>query len=138
MFCGFVRRHYHYVRVQTLCKERVQSANPEAPPLAVVPIDSWSRIAKQAIEFASRLTPEIIAVHVDPGERSELLRATWERWVEAAFAESGRRPPKLLILPSPYRFIILPILQYVLVLSEKHPHRRILIAIPELEKAHWT
>ncbi len=137
MSFGFVRRHYHYVRVQTVCKERVQPANPEAPPLAIVPINRWSRIAKQAIEFATRLTPEIIAVHVNPGERSELLRATWERWVETAFTESGRRAPKLLILPSPYRFIILPILQYVLDLSEKHPHRRIVIVIPELVEGHW-
>ena len=136
-FFGFVRRHYHYVRVQTLCKERVQPANPEAPPLAVVPIDRWSRIAKQAIEFASRLTPEIIAVHVDTGEHSELLRATWDRWVESGFTQSGRRAPKLLILPSPYRFIILPILQYVLDLSEKHPHRRIVVVIPELVEGRW-
>jgi amino acid transporter len=138
MFFGFVRRHYHYVRVQTLCKERVQPANPQTPPLAVVPIDRWSRIAKQAIEFATRLTPEIIAVHVDTGENSELLRATWERWVEAGFTESGRRPtPKLLMLPSPYRFIILPILQYVLDLSEKHPQRRIVVVIPELVEGRW-
>ena len=137
MSFGFVRRHYHYVRVQTVCKERVQPANPETPPLAIVPINRWSRIAKQAIEFATRLTPEIIAVHVNPGERSELLRATWERWVETAFTESGRRAPKLLILPSPYRFIILPILQYVLDLSENHPHRRIVVVIPELVEGHW-
>src|SRR6266403_4631002 len=137
MFFGFVRRHYHYVRVQTLCKERVQPANPEAPPLAVVPIDRWSRIAKQAIEFASRLTPEIIAVHVDTGEHSELLRATWDRWVESGFSESGRPTPKLLMLPSPYRFIILPILQYVLDLSEKHPKRRIVVVIPELVEGRW-
>ena len=137
MVFGFVRRHYHYVRVQTLCKERVQPANPEAPPLAVVPIDRWSRIAKQAIEFASRLTPEIIAVHVDTGEHSELLRATWERSVEAGFTDSGRPAPKLRMLPSPYRFIILPILQYVLDLSEKHPQRRIVVVIPELVEGRW-
>src|SRR6266403_4411512 len=134
---GFVRRHYHYVRVQTLCKEPVQPAAQSPSPIAVVPLDRWSRIAKQAIEFATRLTPEIIAVHVDTGEHSELLRATWERWVDAGFSESGRPTPKLLMLPSPYRFIILPILQYVLDLSEKHPKRRIVVVIPELVEGRW-
>jgi hypothetical protein len=57
--------------------------------------------------------------------------------VEAGFNESGRPAPKLLMLPSPYRFIILPILQYVLDLSQKHPHRRIVVVIPELVEACW-
>jgi amino acid transporter len=137
VFFGFVRRHYHYVRVRTFCMEPVSPANHAAPPIAVVPIDRWSRITKQAIEFATRITPEIIAVHVDPGEYSELVRATWERWVESAFRESGRPMPKLLMLPSPYRFIILPIVQYVLDLSEKQPHRRIVVVIPELVEGRW-
>src|SRR6266446_5189236 len=82
---GSVRRHYHSVRVRTLCKEPVLPANHGAPPIAVVPLDRWSRISKQGLEFATRLTSEIIAVHVDPGEHSELLRAAWERYVEGAF-----------------------------------------------------
>jgi hypothetical protein len=121
MFFGFVRRHYHFVRVRTLCMEPVLPANQAAPPIAVVPIDRWSRISKQAIEFASRITSEIIGIHVDPGEYSELFRATWERWVESAFRREGRPAPKLLVLPSPYRFIIVPTIQFILGLSEKHP-----------------
>src|ERR1700738_5090061 len=134
---GSVRRHYHYVRVQTLCKEPVLPANHGAPPIAVVPLARWSRISKQGIEFATRLTPEIIAVHVDPGEHSELLRAAWERYVEGAFREAGYPAPKLLTLPSPYRFIIDPIVQYILQLSEKHPQRRIVVVIPELVEGRW-
>src|SRR5260370_31029119 len=102
------------------------------PPIAVVPLDRWSRISKQGLEFATRLTSEIIAVHVDPGEHSELLRAAWERYVEGAFRDAGYPVPKLLTLPSPYRFIIVPIVQYILELSEKHPYRRTVVVIPEL------
>jgi hypothetical protein len=137
MTFGFVRRHYHSVRVRTLCKEPVLPANHAAPPIAVVPIDRWSRISKQGIEVASRLTSEIIAVHVEPGEHSELLRAAWERYVEGAFREVGRPAPKLLTLPSPYRFIIVPIIRYILDLSEQHPHRRIVVVIPELVEGRW-
>jgi amino acid transporter len=134
---GKVRRHYHYVRVRTFCKEPVQPADQTAPPLAVVPIDRWSLISKQAIEFATRLTPEIIAVHVEPGEHSELLRAAWELWVESAFRKIGRPVPRLLFLPSPYRFIIVPTIQYILDLSQKHPQRRIVVVIPELVEGAW-
>jgi amino acid transporter len=137
MTFGSVRRHYHSVRARTLCKEPVLPANHGAPPIAVVPLDRWSRISKQGIEFATRLTSEIIAVHVDPGEHSELLRAAWERYVEGAFRQAGYPVPKLLTLPSPYRFIIVPIVQYILQLSEKHPDRRIVVVIPELVEGHW-
>src|SRR5882672_7223713 len=88
---GFVRRHYHFVRVQTLCKEPVQPAAQSPSPIAVVPLDRWSRISKQGLEFASRITSEIIAVHVEPEEHSELLRAAWERYVDGAFREAGRQ-----------------------------------------------
>jgi amino acid transporter len=134
---GSVRRHYHYVRVQTLCKEPVQPANQAAPPIAVVPIDRWSRISKQGLEFASRITSDIIAVHVEPEEHSELLKAAWERYIDGAFRESGRPAPQLLMLPSPYRFVIVPIIQYILQLSEKHPLRRIVVVIPELVEGAW-
>src|ERR1700682_3111962 len=139
LICCFVsvRRHYHLVRVRTWCMTPVEPANYKSPPIAVVPVDRWSCICKQAIEFASRITPDIIGVHVEPGEHSELLRIDWERYVEAPFRSAGAEPPKLLMLPSPYRFIIVPIIQYILELSDKHRDRRIVVVIPELVEGRW-
>jgi hypothetical protein len=57
--------------------------------------------------------------------------------VVSAFKQIGGDPPKLELLPSPYRFIILPIVQYVLALSEKLPDRKIIVMIPELVEYHW-
>src|SRR5271170_6441809 len=101
-----VRRHYHEVSVDTSCRIPVVPKLGHAPPIVVVPFDRWSAITKQALEFASRLSPEIIALHVEPGEHSELLRDDWERYVERPFREAGGDPPQFVILPSPYRFII--------------------------------
>jgi hypothetical protein len=83
------------------------------------------------------LTPEIIALHVEPGVTSELLKADWEQYVEKAFREKGLPPPKLDTLPSPYRFVVVPIVQYVLELSKKHPDSRIIVVIPELVEDRW-
>jgi amino acid transporter len=132
-----VRRHYHTVRVRTTCNEPVVPADQKSPPIAVVPIDRWSCISKQGIEFATRLTPEIIAVHVEPEEHSELLHEDLESYVNKPFREMGAEPPKLFILPSPYRFVIVPLVQYILELSEKHPDRRIVVVIPELVEGRW-
>src|SRR5467141_2419230 len=132
-----VRRHYHMVRVATSCAAPVVPANEAARPIAVVPVERWSRICKQALEFASRLSPEIIAFHVEPGEHSELLQTEWERFVEQPFRAAGVETPKLVLLPSPYRFIIVPIVQYILELAEKHPDRKIVVVIPELVECRW-
>jgi hypothetical protein len=132
-----VRRHYHTVTMRTNCAEPVVPAGRGAPPIAVMPIDRWSSISKQGLEFAMRLTADVIALHVQPDEHSELLHEEWDRFVAKPFQDAGAPAPKLLTLPSPYRFIIVPIVQYVLELSEKHPDRRIVVVIPELVEGHW-
>jgi amino acid transporter len=132
-----VRCHYHAVVVATTSSDAVVPAQHGRHPIVVVPIDRWSRICKQALEFATRLSPEIIALHVEPGEHSELLHEDWERYVERPFREIGAEPPKFEVLPSPYRFIIVPLVQYILDLSEKHPDRRIVVVIPELVEDRW-
>jgi amino acid transporter len=137
VFFSSVRRHYHSVRMATTCSAPVIPATLETPPIAVVPVDRWSRICKQGLEFASRLSREIIAVHVESIGHSELLHEDWERYVLESFRAAGEEPPKLTILPSPYRFVIVPIVQYVLELSEKHPDRQIIVVVPELVEDHW-
>src|SRR5271170_5856837 len=132
-----VRRHYHEVSMETSCRVAVIPMRGRTPPIVVVPFDHWSAITKQALEFASRLSPEIIALHVEPGEHSELLRDDWERYVERPFREAGGDPPQFVILPSPYRFIIVPIVQYVLAISQKNPDRKIVVLVPELVEYHW-
>ncbi|MGC2765367.1 MAG: APC family permease [Candidatus Acidiferrum sp.] len=132
-----VRRHYHKVTVATTCTEPVEPALHKSPPIVVVPIERWSRVSRQALEFASRISNEIIAIHVEPENHSELLREDWERYVEKSFREAGAEPPQLTILPSPYRWVIVPVVQYVLQLSEKYPQRRIVVVIPQLVEDHW-
>jgi amino acid transporter len=136
-FFRVVRRHYHRVSVETSCPGPVVPENEAAHPIVVVPVEHWSQISKQALEFASRLSPEVIAVHVEPGDHSEFLHMDWERYVDQPFRAAGIEPPKLTSLPSPYRFVVVPIVQFVLELSRKNPERRILVVIPELVEDHW-
>jgi amino acid transporter len=132
-----VRRHYHSVRVLTACKDPVDVAGLSQPPIAVIVIDRWSTITRQGIEFAARLSPEVIALHVSLTEYNEVLREEWERYVEQPFRAAGKEPPQLHALPSPYRFVIVPIVQFILDLSKKHPTRNIIVVIPELVEDKW-
>jgi len=40
-------------------------------------------------------------------------------------------------LPSPYRFVLTPIVDYVLELERNNPGRQIAVLIPELVERHW-
>jgi amino acid transporter len=132
-----VRRHYHAVTMALNCPAPAAPADHASPPIAVVPVDRWGLHAKQAIEFASRISPDIIGIHVEPGEHTELLHDDWTRYVEAPFRTAGKTPPSLTVLPSPYRFVIIPLVQYVLDLSKKNPNRRIVVIIPTLIEDRW-
>jgi amino acid transporter len=136
-FFTAVRRHYHNVAVRTSCKIPVDPQCVSQPPIAVIPIDRWSNITRQGIEFASRLSPDVIALHVDPSEHSELLENDWQRYVEQPFRACGKEPPKLHVLPSPYRFVIIPVVQFILDLSARHRARSIIVVIPELVEDRW-
>jgi amino acid transporter len=132
-----VRRHYHAVKVLTSCKDPVNVARLSQHPIAVIAIDRWSSITCQGIQFAARLSPEVVAVHVEPNEHSELLQDDWEQYVKKPFEAAGKEPPQLHVLPSPYRFVIVPFVQFVLDLSKKHPDRSIVVVIPELVEDKW-
>ena len=132
-----VRRHYHSVKVLTACKVPVDVAGLSQPPIAVIAIDHWSNITRQGIEFAARLSPEVIALHVELTEYSALLQADWKHYVEQPFRAAGKEPPQLRVLPSPYRFVIIPIVQFILDLSKKNPARSIVVVIPELVEDKW-
>jgi amino acid transporter len=132
-----VRRHYHAVKLLTAGNVPVQVATLSQPPIVVIPIEHWNDVARRGIEFAARLSPEVIAVHVEPAGHSELLQMDWERCVERPFRAAGKEPPTLRVMPSPYRFIIVPIVQFILDLSKENPTRSIIVVIPELMEDKW-
>jgi amino acid transporter len=137
VFFSVVRRHYHAVKVLTTCKVPVDAPGLNQHPIAVIAVDRWSNITRQGIEFAARLSPTVIALHVEPNEHSELLEDDWQQYVVQPFRAEGREPPELHILPSPYRFVIIPVVQFVLDLSKKNPDRSIVVVIPELVEDRW-
>ncbi len=69
-----VRRHYHSIKMLTSCRLPVSADALSQPPIVVIPVERWSNITRQGIEFAARLSPEVIALHVEPSEHSELLQ----------------------------------------------------------------
>ena len=102
-----------------------------------MPLDRWSRITEKGLRFAMKLTDEIEAVHVDAEESCEEIKQIWKRDVAAPLKRAGHAVPRLVILPSPFRFVLPPLVDYVLKVEHEHPERQIAVLIPELMVKHW-
>jgi amino acid transporter len=136
LFMGLVRRHYHAVFLEVRSPTPIE-LNDTTPPLVILPVQGWNRVVKKALGFAFKISTNIRAVHVDTGEGSEIFRDEWCRFVEQPAMEAGVAAPELVVLPSPYRLILAPIVDYVLEVERTCPSQQIAVLIPELVERHW-
>jgi amino acid transporter len=130
-----VRRHYDRV-ANAIASPTPLELKDFRPALVVVPLQRWSIVAKKAVRFALTISPEIIGLQIE-AEHTDDLRPEWERYVERPVMEIGLPTPKLVVISSPYRYVLLPIVDYVLELHKKDPTRQIAVVIPELVEQHW-
>jgi amino acid transporter len=131
-----VKRHYVGVDAQTADDSPIDVTGIGSP-IVIVPLDRWSRITEKGIRFALALSHEVQAVHVDCGEHDQTLDAVWQRNVVGPVKAAGLPVPELITLQSPYRFIILPLVNHVLQIEKEHPGRMIAVLVPELVVRHW-
>ena len=131
-----VQRHYEQVGAEINTTSPVETSNL-CEPLVLVPIDRWSLVAERALRYAWTLSREIHVVHVHLGEETDYFRQRWGELVEAPAEAAGLQPPRLIVLDSPYRFIVKPIVGYALEQQAANPERIITMLIPELVESHW-
>jgi amino acid transporter len=131
-----VKRHYMSVDKATVIDSPVRVDNL-AEPLVILPLDRWSRITEKALRFAMKLSDHVEAVHVDAEECRDEVDAMWQRNVVAPIAETSRVVPQLVFVPSPYRFVLMPLVEHILQIERDHPDRQIAVLVPELVVKHW-
>ncbi len=139
-FMFWIRRHYDSVLRET-GQPQPLDLRELAQPVVVIPVIALNRVARAAIEFGLTLSNDVHVIHVhveDEGSPdAHALRAAWKEIVDEPLARAGRKPPHLEILPSPYRFVIDPIVQHVLELGRKHPGKQLAVIIPEYVERRW-
>jgi len=131
-----VRSHYRRV-AKAMAGSKVLSTANLGPPLVVVPIEEWNRISQKAVRFALTLSHDIIAVHIATEEEAGNLADNWADYVGAPTRTAELPEPELVVLKSPYRYVIGPIIDYVLELERIHPDRQIAVLVPTLVERHW-
>ncbi len=75
-------------------------------PLVIVPLDRWTRITEKGLRFALKISDQVQAVHVDAEECCDEVKRMWQQNVVAPLRELGKTVPELMLLASPYRFVI--------------------------------
>jgi hypothetical protein len=133
LFMTRVRRHYGTVSKELALKNgMVLSAKNLTPPIVIVPVDQWNAATAKAMRYAMTLSPDVQAVHVTCDADED--QPTW-KWAEGE--PSGGRVPKLVTLPSPYRLVLHPIVDYVLKVAKENQERTVAVVIASMVERHW-
>lgn len=130
-----VNRHYRKVWSEIQTKTPLNTA-PQPEPLMVVPMTGWTRVAKDALRFAMTLSSDIKVVHIAEEDKPEFANL-WPECVEDPADKTGLPVPELVLIKSPYRYVVAPIVDYVLKLAKDNPERRVVTVIPELMEKRW-
>jgi hypothetical protein len=136
LLMSMVKRHYARVDSQTADDTPLDMSDVR-PPFVIVPLDRWSRITEKGMRFALALSRDVRAVHIDCGEHNEELEAVWQRNVVVPVQAAGLPVPELITLQSPYRVIIVPLVDFVLKMEQENKGRTIAVLVPELVVKHW-
>lgn len=125
-----INAHYQEVRQQLSLKGLPPDIRPSPVPRVVVPISGVHRGIFGAIDFARGITNDVTAVYVEiePGG-GEKVRQLWRRWFPDL---------PLVVLPSPYRSIVQPILKYLDDTDLEHNDGQLAtVVLPEFVPAKW-
>jgi hypothetical protein len=131
-----VKRHYSRVKREMKDMMPLNLANLEQP-LVVIPMARWDRITEKALRFGLLMSKELKVVHVHSDNEAEGLEEIWAEKIAEPIRKQGLDEPELVTIPSSYRFIISPLMDYILELEERNPGRKVAVLLPELVVRHW-
>ena len=128
----------HYDRVANeVAVQRPMRIDNLVEPFVIVPLDRWTRVTEKGLRFAMKLSDQVQAVHVDAEEWCGEVEESWRKNVVVPFETAGKVAPQLILLSSPYRFVLSPLVDYILKMEREHPDRQIAVLVPELVVKRW-
>ena len=145
-----IRSHYHDVADQVTVDPNDEREHPDRVALQLVhymliPVKELDRTALRAIAYARSLTGQLNgqrgagdsshvitqAVHVtDDADEAAALQKKWERYDPGV---------ELVVVESPYRAFIGPLLRYIDAVERRHTENTAVVTVllPEFIPAHW-
>ena len=126
----FLRIHSHYLEVaKQLSTQGLQQLRPIHHEV-IVPISGIHRGVIAALEYAKSIAPHhVTAVYINLDEEAtRKLREKWEQWGSGV---------NLVVLASPYRSLVRPLLYYIDRVKRRAHGDVVTIVLPEFVPAKW-
>jgi hypothetical protein len=123
-----IRWHYNMAEWQL---SLTMYERPKGPPpnIVVIPIGSVNRPVIMALDYLRQRAQDIRAVHVDVDpEETAKVKEDWEKW--------GAGIP-LVIVSSPYRSFLEPLLGYIEQVRQESPGGWVTVALAEVLPSRW-
>jgi amino acid transporter len=127
----FARVHFHYRDVASrLTLEKYDVPLRNRRHRVLVPISGVHRGTLAALRYARTLSTDITAVHVSIDEaEAEKTKRKWETWGDGV---------RLVILDSPFRLLLEPMIEYVEMVDDAlQPNETLTIVVPQFVPRHW-
>jgi amino acid transporter len=128
----FLKIRSHYLGIGRQLSLRGLSPSPRPPPAprVVIPVSGVHRGMADAVAFARSISNNVTAVYIElePGA-GESVREVWQDWWPDV---------PLVIVPSPYRSIVGPLLDFLDETDRQHNDgQQATVVLPEFVPARW-
>jgi amino acid transporter len=125
----FIHRQYESAERDLFVRPESEITAPSRRQRVVVPMPELRRDTIQAIKFGLTMSDDVVAVHVtDDPERAQEIRQRFHRQVPGV---------ELLVLESPYRELVQPLIRYLEMLAARDPDTVTIVLVPERIIRHW-
>jgi amino acid transporter len=121
--------HRHYTEFAEEIRFTGQSPIMPLHHTVVVPVNGITKATAGALVYATTISSEVVAVYVEVDKReTSRMQAAWEEWDIGVPLE---------VVPSPFRSILKPLVQYVENLRMVSPGELVTIVVPEVVPRKW-
>lgn len=122
-----INRHYQTAAGELAAQTPLKPEDIEHT--VIVPVAAVNRVARQTLAYARSISPNVTAVFITDDEAEiEEMRQNWERL---------NSDVPLVIIESPYRGIVGPLLSYLDEIERQRPEDTITVVLPEFIARHW-
>lgn len=121
--------HRHYATFAAEIEFAGQSPILPLHHTVVVPVNGITKATAGALVYATTISDEVVAAYVEIDRRhAEEMQAKWEEWDIGV---------PLVVLPSPYRSVLKPLVEYVESLRMVMPGELVTVVVPEIVPRRW-
>lgn len=125
-----IRNHYRQIGAELTLRGLPPSLKPLPKPRLVIPVSGMHRGVIKALRYARSISDDVTAVYVEiEPENTKEVQDEWQTWSQDV---------PLVIIPSPYRSLIGPLLDFLDQTDQEHNDDQLAtVLLPEFIPTHW-